>query len=461
MNNPFENTEDPYMVLVNDEEQHSLWPPSVTVPAGWRVVYRGDTRQSCLDYIEASWVDMRPRSLVERTAGPVPFPFGEYRRLDMDPRYRQLRERRTLLRVRVPYGDEAWLATRYEDVKTVLGDARFSRAAAAEHDEARLTPFPIRTSILGMDPPEHTRLRRLLAKAFTMRRVERLRPQVRDVTAGLIDELVRHGPPVDLVGHFAAPLAALVICRLMGIPIEERTEFQRWVDAFSSTTAMSSGKVSDQMGSMYDYVTDLVTRRRSVPAGDLIDGLIQARDDQDKLSEQELVELVTVLIIAGYDTVSAQLMSSVYVLLTHPTQAEQLRERPDLVPSAVEELLRFIPLDAHVTFARYATEDVTLSGTLVRAGEAVLASLPSANRDADVFARPDQLDFHRAKNPHLGFGHGLHHCVGAALARVELQEALPALLTRFPKLRLAVPEEEVPWKAGMQVRSLVALPAEW
>lgn len=460
VSNPFDDHDGTYLVLVNESDQHSLWPAFADTPAGWRVAHDRDTRASCLDYIERSWTDLRPRHLRADTE-PEPFPFGEYQRLDMHPRYAELREQRKLLRIRVPYGEDAWLVTRYCDVKTVLGDSRFSRAAAAEHDEARLTPFPIRTSILGVDPPEQTRLRRLLATTFTMRRVELLRPYIRQVATGLVDDLVRHGPPADLVEHFAAPMAALVICELMGIPAEEQREFRRWVDAFSSTTAMTSDDVEDQMDSMYGYVSDMIERRRRTPDDGLVSGLIHARDDEDRLSETELLELVTVLIIAGYDTVSSQLMSSVYVLLTHPEQTEELRARPELMPKAVEELLRFVPLDAHVTFARYATEDVELSGTVVRAGEAALASLPSANRDADVFTDPDRLDFHRERNPHLGFGHGLHHCVGAALARIELQEALSALLTRFPKLRLAVPVAEVPWKSGMQVRSLVSLPTQW
>jgi cytochrome P450 len=455
MSNPFDDHDGMYLVVVDDEDHHSLWPALADVPAGWRMAHDG-TRASCLDYIERNWTDMRPRRL-----RPDPYPFAEYQRLDLHPRYAQLREQRTLLRVRVPYGDDAWLATRYCDVKTVLGDPRFSRAAAAEHDEARLTPFPIRTSILGTDPPEQTRLRQLLAKAFTMRRVELLRPYIRQVATDLVDGLVRHGPPADLVEDFAAPMAALVICELMGIPAEEQKEFRRWTGAFSSTTAMTTDDVEDQMDSMYDYVTDMIDRHRRTPDEGLVSGLIHARDVEDLLSGNELLELVTVLIIAGYDTTYSELMSAVYLLLTHPEQTEELRARPELMPTAVEELLRFIPIDSHVAFARYATADVELSGTVVRAGEAVLASLPSANRDAEVFTDPDRLDFHRERNPHVGFGHGLHHCVGAALARIELKEVISALLSRFSTLRLAVPVAEVRWKSGVLVRSLVSLPAQW
>jgi cytochrome P450 len=273
--------------------------------------------------------------------------------------------------------------------------------------------------------------------------------------------MIAHGPPIDLVEHFVMPFSGLVICELMGVPFADRTEFRRWLDAFSSTTAMPPEEADANMAAMHAYIERLVQRRREAPADDLVSRLVRARDEEDKLSELELVEFTTVLLIAGHDTVAAALMVAVYVLLTHPEHTEQLRQRPELMSQSVQELLRYMPLDAYFTFARYATADVELSGTVIRAGEAVLPSMPSANRDAAVFDHPDVLDFERPKRPHLAFGAGAHRCPGASLATVELEVALSALLNRFPTLRLAVPAQDVPWRAGMQVRSLERLPVEW
>ncbi|SOJ52753.1 Mycinamicin IV hydroxylase/epoxidase [Mycobacterium simulans] len=388
------------------------------------------------------------------------FPFRAYRALEMEPEYGRLRSMPGLLRISVPYGEDAWLATRYEDVKTVLGDPRFSRAAAANRDEPRLTPFPIRTSILGVDPPEQARLRQLIARTFTMRNAERMRSYARETAHRLIDDMSYRGAPTDLLKDYAVPFAASVVSKLLGVPAGDHERFMQWVDAFSSMTAMTPDAVLSQMESMYDYVTGLVSGGDQLGEGALIAHLIQAQD-AGRLTKKELVELVAVLIIAGSDSVSAELSNACYLLLTEPDRANQLRSRPELIGSAVEELLRYIPLDAHVTFARYAVEDLILGGTLIRAGEAVLASIPSANRDPGVFSDPDELEFTRAHNPHLGLGHGLHRCVGSAMASMALQEGILALLQRLPDLTTAVPEHELQWKREMQVRNLASFPVTW
>lgn len=389
-----------------------------------------------------------------------PFPFAEYDGLHLDPRYAQLREQ-SLLRVRVPYGDDAWLVTRYDDVKTVLNDPRFSRAAVAEHDEARLTPEPINTSLLGMDPPQHTRLRRLLTGAFTTRRIALLRPRIRQRAHELLDDLLRPGPPADLVEQFAIPLTGLIACEYLGVPTADRTLFRTWLDAFSSTTSLSPDEIRHRTDSLYAYLARLVDQRRTHREDDLVSSLIQAREDGADVSERELVELISVLLIAGQETSAAQLMSSIYVLLQHPERMDELRRDPALIPVAVDELLRFVPIDAYVAFARYALEDVTLSGTLVRRGDALLPVIPAANRDGDVFRHPEEIDFHRSTNPHLGFGHGVHHCLGAALARVELEEGIAAVLDRLPGLRGAVALRDIHWKSGIQVRIMRELPVKW
>ncbi|MFC7328017.1 cytochrome P450 [Marinactinospora rubrisoli] len=490
MPNPFEDTEQPYLVLVNDSGQHSLWPAFAPVPAGWATAHGADSREGCLAYVDTAWTDMRPAEPAhQRTGGssgdgaggpaggpdrgraapPEPYPFGEYDGLRVDPRYAELRGRPGLLRVRPPYGDDAWLVTRYHDVRTVFGDPRFSRAATARHDEARLTPEPVHTSILGTDPPDHTRLRRLLARAFTARRIETMRPRIRATADELIDAMVRTGPPGDIVEDYSLPLTGLVICDFLGVPFADRDRFQEWLVAFSSTTALPPDEARERTAAMHAYIGELIEERRRRPDDALISQLIRVRDDDTQssrhggsggLSETELVELATVLLIAGYETSAAQLMNSVHALLERPAELARLRA-DGVTPAAVDELLRFVPVDAHVAFARYATVDIELGGTLVRAGEAVLPVLPSANRDPEVFDEPETLDLGRERNPHLGFGHGIHRCLGAALARIELEEGLGRLVARLPDLHAAVPLVETPWKAGMQVRSLWRLPVGW
>ncbi|GAB2699320.1 cytochrome P450 [Kitasatospora kifunensis] len=402
--------------------------------------------------------------LDDATTGKRParaYPFSEAVALDLDPLYQKLRAEEPVLRVSCPYGEDAWLVTTHADMKTILGDPRFSRALAAEHDESRLTPLPINTSILGMDSPDHPRLRRLLSKVFTMRRVELLRPRIEQEAHRLIDELVAAGAPGDLMEGFAVPFAGTVVCDLLGVPFEDREQFRGWLDAFSATTVMSEQEIEDDTQRLYDYIGKLMVRRREEPQDDLISAMVKASDEEDKLSEKELVELASVLLIAGHETVSSQLIDSLHVLFTHRDQLEQLKRDPELLPGAVEELMRYVPLISHVTFARYATVDVELSGTLVRAGESVLPAIPSANRDESVFENAEQFDLKRTPNPHLGFGYGIHRCLGAPLARLELQVALETLFTRLPELHCAVAVEELEWKDGMQVRSLLELPVNW
>ncbi|MER6912754.1 cytochrome P450 [Streptomyces sp. NPDC000594] len=392
---------------------------------------------------------------------PRKYPFSEAVALEVDPLYGILRAEEPVPRVSCPYGEDAWLVTRHADMKTILGDPRFSRARAADHDESRLTPLPIHTSILGMDPPDHTRLRRLLSRVFTMRRVELLRPRVEREAERLIDAIVAQGMPGDLMEDFAVPYAATVICDLLGVPFEDRERFRGWLDAFSATTVMTEEEIERDTQRLYDYIGDLVVTRRATPQDDLLSAMVKASDEEERLSPKELTELASVLLIAGHETVSSQLIDSFYALFTHPEQLDALRGDRSLLPRAVEETLRYVPLISHVTFARYATEDVELSGTLVRAGESVLPAIPSANRDEAVFPHADRFDITREHNPHLGLGYGIHRCLGAPLARLELQVAFDTLLTRLPGVRCAVPTQSLEWKDGMQVRSLLALPVVW
>ncbi|MEV8156271.1 cytochrome P450 [Streptomyces fradiae] len=354
--------------------------------------------------------------------------------------------------------EPAWLATRYADARLVLGDRRFSRAEGAHHDEPRQSEARQDSGILSMDPPEHTRLRTLVAKAFTMHQVEKLRPQVRELTHGFLDAMEAAGPPVDLVEHYALPIPVAVICRMLGVPEEDRPRFRVWSDAVLSTSSLTAEEFHRNREELRAYMADLVRDHRESPRPDLMTALIDARDTGDRLSELELVDLCVGLLVAGHETTASQIPNFVYALLDHPDQLALLRERPELIGGAVEELLRFVPLGSGAAFPRYATEDIEVGGTLVRAGEPVLVAVGAANRDALKFTEPGRLDITRTQVQHLGFGHGVHHCLGAPLARLELQEALLALLTRFPALRLA---GDVVWKNQMLVRGPREMPVGW
>ncbi|OXM72682.1 MULTISPECIES: cytochrome P450 [Amycolatopsis] len=396
------------------------------------------------------------------TAEPRNYPFSTPERLEVEPMFAELRANQPLSRVRLPYGEPGWLATRYEDVKVVLGDPRFSRAASLEHDEPRMRPQPsLPGSILSMDPPDHSRLRRLVTKAFTVRRIEQLRPRVRQIADELVDGMLAAGPPADLVEAFALPVPVTVICELLGVPYADRGDFRYWSDAFLSTTRFPPEEVADCAGKMHAYLEGLIAQRRAEPRDDLLSGLVAARDNEDRLSEEELVRLAMALLIAGHETTASQIPNFVYTLLTHPDQLAMLRADLSLVPKAVEELMRFVPLGIGAGIARYATEDIELGGVLVRAGEAVLPALASANRDESVFPDADVLDLRREDTSHIGFGHGVHHCLGAPLARMELQVALDTLLRRLPDLRLADGESGVDWKEGLSTRGPERLLVTW
>jgi cytochrome P450 len=300
-----------------------------------------------------------------------------------------------------------------------------------------------------------------VAKAFTARRVELLRPRTQEIADGLVDALVADGAPADLVDKFALPLPVTVICELLGVPVGDRELFQGWANALLSTTSKTAEEIGQAYGAFAMYMAQLIAARRGDLRDDLLSALITARDERDSLSEAELVEMSITLLTAGHETTASQIPNMVFALLQHPAALQAVRDKPELVPAAVEELMRWIPLGAAATFARYPSEDVEVGGVLVRAGEPVLASLIAANRDPSVFTDPDEIDFTRTELPHLGFGHGVHHCLGAPLARMELQVALSTLLRRLPGLRLAVPEADLPWKTGMLVRAPLRLPVAW
>jgi len=386
---------------------------------------------------------------MDTASTPYTLPFGEPDGLTFPPLYARVQRDEPLARIRMAYGGDAWMVTRYDDVKTVLSDPRFSRAATVGVDVPRLAP-PISqsTSIISMDPPEHTRLRKLVAKAFTARHIEQLRPRVTEITHELLDTMEEHGKPADLVQKLARPLPIHVICEVLGVP----TPYHY---------GTMPGEELQGLIKMHSYITEAVAERRLNPTGDLLGALVQARDNDDRLSDEELLDLGMALLMGGYETTASQISNFTATLFRFPTHLAQLRADPTLVPSAVEELLRLTPLSMHGGFVRIATEDVELSGGTVGKGDAILPYIQTANRDPEVFERPDELDFHRRHNPHLVFGFGPHHCIGAQLARLELQVAIGTLLTRFPTLECAIAPEQVEYPKEKIVRGPAALPVTW
>ncbi|OKJ94682.1 cytochrome [Streptomyces sp. CB03234] len=393
------------------------------------------------------------------------YPFSAPHRLDMDPAYAEIRANEGLIRVQPPFGRAAWLATRYEDVKTVLGDPRFSRARALENgDEPSLIPMgPGPNTIVTTDPPHHSRLRRVVAKAFTQRRIEQLRPRVQEIVDGLIDDMEEKGPPSDLVHDFARPQPGKVVFELMGVPYSDREQVQEWTEIALSTPF--SGYTPEEkraaFGKMRAYMPGVIAAKAENPGEDLLTVLVTARDDEDRLTEDETVDLAVAVLVTGNETTADQILNLAWLLLSHPEHLAMLRAAPEKIPQAIDEMLRYVPLATGAMFPRVATEDVRLGDVLVREGEAVLPSMASANRDETAFPNAGELDFDRESNQHLALGHGVHRCLGAQLARMELQVAFESLLDRFPGLRLVKPAEEVPWRKGTLHRAPQELLVTW
>ncbi|MGW1838802.1 cytochrome P450 [Streptomyces sp. NPDC002067] len=386
---------------------------------------------------------------------PLAYPFEPGAGLTLHPRYAELRER-PLTRVRMPYGDDAWLATRYADVKTVLSDPRFSLAATGGRDYPRVEPVAgPHGGLMSLDPPEHTRLRSVLAKEFTARRIEGLRPRARELAGETLDRIVASGPAADLVEDFAVPFPSELNCELLGLP-REYAGFWKWVEDLQSGIR-ETGDAEAGIARFTARLAEVVARRREQPGDALLDVLLRACDADGRITESELYAVVGDLLIAGFAPVCGQIAVSLHHVLTRPRALERLRAHPEDVPAAAGELLRHVQL-IEFTVPRYAVEDVTLGGVRVRAGEPVLAAPAAANRDPAAFPDPDALALDRAGAASLAFGHGPHHCLGAHLARLELEVALEAVAHRLPGLRLAVPERSLRWKTGGIVNGLRALP---
>ncbi|KRV48817.1 cytochrome [Wenjunlia vitaminophila] len=393
---------------------------------------------------------------------------------DPYPAYGWLREHAPVHRTTLPSGVDAWLVTRYADARQALADPRLSkdpaRHSARAHSRGRIGIPGERTAdlvshLLNIDPPDHTRLRRLVSAAFTPRRVAEFAPRVRELTDRLIDGFASRGS-ADLIAEFAFPLPIYAICDMLGVPRTDQDDFRDWAGMMLHTPGAggtgSRGGVARSVKRMRAYLAELIHRKRADPGDDLISGLIQASDHGEHLSEKEAAAMAFILLFAGFETTVNLVGNGTLALLRDDAERTRLqrsldRGETELLATAVEELLRY---DGPVELAtwRFATEPLRLGGTEVAPGDAVLVVLAAADRDPERFDRPDVLDLGRTSNPHLGFGHGIHYCIGAPLARLEGRTALAALLGRLPDLALAVPPEELRWRGGLIMRGLRALP---
>ncbi len=394
----------------------------------------------------------------------LPYPFQRPSAIEPPKVYHELRAQCPVAKVRFPSGDEGYLVSRYDDVYTVLADPRFSRAATVEPDAPKLTATqPIPGSLFTMDPPEHTRLRRLVSSEFTFRRVQRMLPRIQELTDELLDAMEQGPKPADLNTALAFPLPVKVICELLGVPFEDRDKFRTWSDAFVSLATHGLEEVERDRMSLFMYLRDLVAAKRANPGEDLLSALVTASDEQGSLDERELVIMAATILIAGHETTVSMIGMCMLTLLRHPDQMQRLREHPQELEHAVEELLRINPIGDGGP-VRVTLEQVEIAGTAIPKGSAVMGSVCSANRDARKFSDGDPEHFdarRRSADDHLAFGHGPHYCLGAALARAELRIAIGSLLRRFPGLRLAVPVEELHMAGGMMVHGLNTLPLTW
>ncbi|MEE1798986.1 MULTISPECIES: cytochrome P450 [unclassified Streptomyces] len=395
------------------------------------------------------------------TAGPPGYPFGPVVRLDLNPRYLELCRAEPVSRVTMPYGGEAWLITGYHEMKEFLADPRFSSRAATEPDTARVTPLPLRPgNLLSMDPPDHGRVRKIVAHAFRPRIVSELTARMRELVTSELDAMEAAGPPGDLVARLAVPLPVRMIVELFGVPYEERAEFRRYSDVFVATSAHTKEEIDEARDGLEEFLRKLITLRRSTPSDDLISVLISALD-AGEMTEVEAVRTGIGILMAGHETSLSMISNVAFLLLAQRDLYEQLCADRSLMGPAIEEMLRIVPLRSTGSFPRRAAEDVEIGGVLIRKGETVIFQRAAGDRDERAFTDPETIRFDRERNAHLGFGHGIHYCLGAALARAELQAAIGGLLDRFPTLRLAGPVADVPWKPGLIARAPESLLVTW
>ncbi|MEU1295711.1 cytochrome P450 [Streptomyces sp. NPDC005840] len=405
---------------------------------------------------------MSEETITDTTLPPVrQWPALDLTGVDFDPVLTELMREGPVTRVQLPNGEGwAWLVTRHDDVRTVANDPRFSREAVMDRPVTRLAPhfIPQRGAVGFLDPPDHTRLRRTVAAAFTARGVERIRERSRALLDDLVDELLQDGPPADLTAAVLSPFPIAVICELMGVPAADRHAMHVWTQLILSSShgADVSERAKHEMGAFF---ADLIGLREGATGGD-VTSLLGAAVGREEVTLEEAVGLAVLLQIGG-EAVTNNSGQMFYLLLTRPDLVERLRAEPGIRPRAIDELLRFVPHRNAVGLSRIALEDVEIRGVTIREGDPIYVSYLAANRDPEVFADPETIDFARDPNPHVAFGFGPHYCPGGMLARLESELLVDVLLDRVPGLRLAVPAHEVPFRKGALIRGPEALPVTW
>ncbi|MDQ7910952.1 cytochrome P450 [Phytohabitans sp. ZYX-F-186] len=357
-------------------------------------------------------------------------------------------------KIALPDGSPVWLVTRYAEVRAALADPRLSldKRHATGWAGFRLPPA-LDANLLNMDPPQHTRIRSLVSQAFTPRRVEEMRPGVQRLADQLVDALPA-GWPVDLIAAYAEPLPIGVVGEMFDVPHDDLARLRGWTNDMVTGTREAAGAA---IGAIHHFLAELVAHRRAAPGTDLLSAMIEARDEGDRLSEDELTSLAFLLLFAGYENTVNLIGTAVLALLRDPARAAALRADESLLPAAVEEFMRFDP-PAPVSIRRFPTEDLTIGEVTIAKGETVLLGLAAANRDPDRWTEPDTLDLARPENPHVSLGHGIHYCLGAPLARLEARIAIGTLLRRLPDLELAVPAEELRWRPTFRAHGPIELP---
>ena len=382
--------------------------------------------------------------------------------------FRRMREEGPVTPVMLPHGERAWLVTRYPEVRAALADPRLHKDWAGKLTSPDWVPNEVTgylaVHMLNSDPPNHTRLRKLVTKAFTARRVAGLRSRVEEITGSLLDAIeaqavLKDGAgeeTVDLIEAFAFPLPVTVICELLGVPTRDRDQFRRWSNAIVASEGEPGGfRAAGE--AMFHYFTELVAAKRAQPADDMVSALIEARDSGDSLDERELLAMMFLLLVAGHETTTNLIATGTLALLTNPGELARLRSDPSMLPGAVEELLRYSNPLNHAT-DRFTLEPVEIGGVTIPAREWVLCVTSSANRDPGRFGDPDRLDVGRDAGGHVAFGHGIHYCLGAPLARLEGEVAFGALFDRFPGLSLAADPSSLRWRPSSLIHGLETLP---
>ncbi|MBV2354058.1 cytochrome P450 [Streptomyces sp. J2-1] len=383
--------------------------------------------------------------------------------LDPDPFLDEVLRDEPITRITLPYGSgEAWLVTRYDDVRFVVSDPRFSREEVVGREVTSMAPEAVASQTAGLqyiDPPRHTRLRRVVSRAFTGKGMERLRPMAERTAHAMLDGMERAGRPGDLMEHLYTPFPIAVVCCFLGADEDDWHEWAANSEALLSQSA-DTDRLDAARKATRGRVVELLARRRADPGEDLATVLASAAASGE-ISDDEAISLAMAIYVSGGHAVRNNSGSMMYALLTHPEQLARLRAEPALLPKAVEELYRFVPHRNGVGIPRVATEDVELDGRLIRKGDVVYNAYVAANRDPSVFPDPDALDFERSGAAHLAFGHGPHFCLAALLARMEAEVMISTVLERFPDLRLAVPADQVEFQREGLIRGPRTLPVLW